>query len=692
MRRQDNNPLLAAYGTPFDTPPFDRIKPEHYEPAFRAAIEEARAEIDAITENGSQATFENTIEALEYSGKRLSDISNIFYNLTSAETNDALEAIAECIQPEMTAFSNDVSLNEKLFGRVREVYESRDTLALNKEQAMLLEKTYKRFARNGAALSPDKKDIYRRLTNELAENTLKFGQNVLAATNAYSYHISPDRKHVVKELPGFVRETMAYDAKQRGLDGWLVTLHAPSLHPFLSYSSNREIKEEVWRKSASRAFGGEHDNSQIVKRIVELRHEIAVLLGYGTFADYVLEERMAENAGTVNTFLRELLDASKKYAEEEYRAIEDFASDMAADKILESNVKVELKPWDWAYFSEKYKNMKYALNEELVKPYLKLENVEKGVFMLAEKLFDLSFTENKEIPVYHPDVKTYEVRDKRSGKFMAVLYVDFFPREGKRNGAWMTSFREMYTNVAGEEVRPLVSLCCNFTKPTETSPSLLTFDEFTTFLHEFGHGLHGILAEGRYPSLTGTNVYRDFVELPSQLLENWATEKEFLDMFAVHYKTGEPMPQELVDKIIASKTFLAAYANVRQLSFGMSDMAWHSITGHVEMGVDEFENVATRPTRLYPPVEGTCMSTSFSHIFAGGYAAGYYSYKWAEVLEADAFSLFKEKGIFDREVAGSLRENILSKGGSEHPMTLYVRFRGHKPDVDALLTKMGVKK
>ena len=582
------------------------------------------------------------------------------------------------MQPKLTELSNDISLNPELFARVKQVYEHPGRL--RKEDRKLLEDTYQSFARSGAALSDADKELYRKYTSELSGLTLRFGQNALAATNAFTLNITDPK--VVAELPAFVREGMAAEAKARGEKGWTVTLQHPSYLPFMTYSSNRELKEKLWKASNSRALGGEFDNTEIVKKIANTRLKIANLLGYKCYADYVLERRMAENTKTVNDFLAELLAATKSYADADYRTVSDYAATLG--------FKGQLMPWDWSYYTEKYKDEKYALNDELVKPYLKLENVKKGVFMLANKLYGLNFTPDDKIEVYHPDVTAYDVTDA-DGRFMAVLYLDFFPRESKRSGAWMTEFRG--TKIEdGKEIRPLVSLVMNFTKPTETAPSLLTFDELETFLHEFGHALHGMLGEGKYESQTGTNVYRDFVELPSQLMENWATEKEFLDLWAVHYETGEPMPAEIVDRIVAAQNYLAAYANVRQLSFGMTDMAWHTLTEPFEGDVEQFEAVSMAPTQVLPVVPGTAMAPAFGHIFSGGYAAGYYGYKWAEVLEADAFSLFKEKGIFNREAASSFRENVLSKGGTEHPMELYVRFRGHKPETRALIEKMGLGK
>ena len=673
-----SNPLLAEWKTPHATPPFDRIEPADYEPAFDAAIACSRAEIEAIVKNPKKPTFGNTIVALERQGELLNRIAGLFFNLLEADTSDEMQEIAQRVQPKLTELSNDISLNPELFARVKQVYEHPGRL--RKEDRKLLEDTYQSFARSGAALSDADKELYRKYTSELSGLTLRFGQNALAATNAFTLNITDPK--VVAELPAFVREGMAAEAKARGEKGWTVTLQHPSYLPFMTYSSNRELKEKLWKASNSRALGGEFDNTEIVKKIANTRLKIANLLGYKCYADYVLERRMAENTKTVNDFLAELLAATKSYADADYRTVSDYAATLG--------FKGQLMPWDWSYYTEKYKDEKYALNDELVKPYLKLENVKKGVFMLANKLYGLNFTPDDKIEVYHPDVTAYDVTDA-DGRFMAVLYLDFFPRESKRSGAWMTEFRG--TKIEdGKEIRPLVSLVMNFTKPSETAPSLLTFDELETFLHEFGHALHGMLGEGKYESQTGTNVYRDFVELPSQLMENWATEKEFLDLWAVHYETGEPMPAEIVDRIVAAQNYLAAYANVRQLSFGMTDMAWHTLTEPFEGDVEQFEAVSMAPTQVLPVVPGTAMAPAFGHIFSGGYAAGYYGYKWAEVLEADAFSLFKEKGIFNREAASSFRENVLSKGGTEHPMELYVRFRGHKPETRALIEKMGLGK
>ena len=672
----ESNPLLAEWDTPHATPPFDLIKIEHYEPAIETAIAVSRAEIDAIVNNPAKPTFKNTIVAMERQGALLNRILGLFYNLNEADTSAEMEAIALRIQPKLTELSNDVALNPELFARVKAVYEG-SRRGLSDVDIKLLEDSYKSFSRSGAALADDKKEEYRKYTAELSEATLIFGQNALAATNAFAINITNPAQ--VAELPDFVKEGLAAEAKARGEKGWTVTLKAPSYGPFMMYSSQRDIKEKLYRAYNSRALGGEHDNSQIIRNITSLRMKIANLLGYKTHADYTLEERMAESAENVNSFLDELRASTIDFAHKDYATISDYAHS--------KGLKDKLMPWDWAYYTEKYKSEKYAINDEQVKPYLKLDNVIKGVFLLAEKLYGLSFVANDKIQVYHPDVTAYEVYD--GNDLMAVLYLDFFPRESKRSGAWMTEFRGTKV-VDGVETRPLVSLVMNFTKPTETTPSLLTFDEFTTFLHEFGHALHGMLAKGEYESMNGTNVYRDFVELPSQIMENWATEKEYLDMWAVHYQTGEAIPAELVEKIVAAKNYLAAYGNVRQLSFGMSDMAWHTMTEPYEGEIEPFEMKAMAPVQVTPVVEGTAMAPAFTHIFSGGYAAGYYGYKWAEVLAADAFSLFKEKGIFDAATAKSFR-HLLEQGGQRHPMDIYVEFRGHKPETQALVEAMGLK-
>lgn len=672
------NPLLAEWNTPHQTPPFDQIKLEHYMPAFETAIAVSRAEVDAIVNNPAKPTFANTILALELQGSLLDRIGGVFFNLNEADTSDELQAIAIEIQPKLTALSNDVSLNPELFKRVKYVYEN-PGLFLSKEDKALLEDTYKGFVRGGANLSEQDKELYRQYTGELSGLTLKFGQNSLAATNAFSYNITD--KKLVEELPGFVQEGLAMEAKARGEKGWTVTLKAPSYGPFMTYSSQRAIKEKLWKAYNSRALGGEFDNSDNIRKITALRLKIANLLGYECYADYVLDNRMAQNTPTVLSFLEELRSATIEYAAKDVEDIAQYAASLGLEG--------QLMPWDFGYYSEKYKNEKYAVSDELVKPYLKLDNVIDAVFMLANRLYGLTFTPAENITVYHPDVTAYEVKDN-NGEHLAVLYLDFFPRASKRSGAWMTEFRG--TSVEnGTETRPLVSLVMNFTKPTETTPSLLTFDELTTFLHEFGHSLHGMLAKGKYESLNGTSVYRDFVELPSQIMENWAYEKEYLDLWAKHYQTGETMPVELIEKIVAAKNYLAAYMNIRQLSFGLTDMAWHTLKEPYTGDVEAFEKASMESTKVVPAIEGTAMATAFGHIFSGGYAAGYYGYKWAEVLAADGFSLFQQNGIFDAKTAAAFRK-LLSSGGQVHPMELYIDFRGHKPQTLALIDQMKLKK
>jgi peptidyl-dipeptidase Dcp len=674
------NPLLEASNNPFGAPAFDKIKNEHYKPAFEAAIAQGKAQIDSIVNNPEAPTFANTVEALEYSGRTLTNISSIFFNLNEAATDSVMQSIALEVSPMLTDYSNDIMLNEKLFARIKSVYDSKDSLKLNPEQARLLEETYKGFVRNGSNLAGENKAKFKEINKELSQLGLQFGQNVLAATNKFILTITDSTQ--LKGLPDYVKEMGAAEAKERSVKGWVFTLQAPSYGPFMQYSENRELKEKMWKASNTKAFKDEFDNREIVKKIAGLRIERANLLGFATHADYVLDENMAKNPKTVNAFLKDLLDKTLPFAKQDVAEVEKYAKS--------TGFEGKLMPWDFSYYSEKYKNEKFAVNDELLKPYFKLENVQTAIFALADSLYGLKFKENKDIPVYHPDVKAYEVYDA-SGRFMSLLYMDFFPRASKRGGAWMTSFRDMCVE-NGVEKRPFVSLVCNFTKPTETSPSLLTHYELTTLLHEFGHALHGMLAEGTYPSITGTNVARDFVELPSQIMENWAFKKEFLSSFAKHYQTGEAIPDELINKIIAAKNYLSGYTNIRQLSFGINDMAWHSLTKVPATSVEAFEKEAIKATQLLPAVDSTCFTTSFSHIFAGGYSAGYYSYKWAEVLEADAFSLFEEKGIFSKEVASSFRDNILSKGNLMDPDVLYRNFRGRDPKPEALLVKLGMGK
>ena len=669
------NPLLAQWNTPHQTPPFSKIKVEHFEPAFDAAIACSRAELDAIINNPNEPTFENTIVALEQQGELLNRVSGVFFPLMSANTSDELQDVAMSIQPKLTALGNDVSLNPVLFERVKSVYNNQPR-DLSKVDKKLLEDCYKSFARGGAALNDEDKELYRQYSAELSNLTLSFGKNALAATNAFTINLTDEKD--VEELPVWVKEAMALDAKRRGEQGWTVTLQHPSYLPFMTYSTNREIKERLWRANGACALGGDFDNSQNIRRIVELRLKIANLLGFSTYADYALDNRMAESAEMVNQFLDELLEPTLDKARQDYNDIVDFAKD--------NGFEGEFMPWDFSLYAERYKSAKYAVNDDLIKPYLQLESVIDGVFLLASTLYDIKFTKVDNIEIFDSEMRTYEVTDSE-GKFLSVLYLDFYPRASKRSGAWMTEFRG--TSIKnGVETRPLITLTTNFTKPTETTPALLTFDEFETFLHEFGHGLHGMLACGEYESLNGTNVYRDFVELPSQLMENWSTEREFLDKWAVHYKTGEKIPQELIDKIVAAQNFNSAYGHVRQLQFGILDMAWHSLTEPYQGEVEAFEKKATLRTQILPSVAGVAMSSAFSHIFSGGYAAGYYSYKWAEVLEADAFAIFKKEGIFNKKTAERFRSKLLSRGGQEHPMKLYEDFAGHKPQTKALVDRV----
>lgn len=674
-----NNPLLVPSDAPHGAPAFDKIRTEHYKPAFLQAIKEGKAEVEAIANNPEAPTFANTIEALAYAGESMTKVSNIFFNLNEACTNEEMQNLAEDISPLLTEFSMSIMLNPTLFARVKAVYEDRANLSLTQEQAKLLEETYKGFVQSGANLSDEDKAVYAKLQEELSIATLQFGKNVLSATNAYTLHITDEAD--LAGLPQYVREMGAAEAAERGLEGWVYTLNYPSYSPFLRYSENRELRRQIWTAYNTKCVGGEFDNLENIRKILNLRMKSARLLGYKTFAQYAIEDRMAKTPENVLSFLNDLRTKSYPFAKRDVADIQKYAA--------KNGFKEKLMPWDFSYWSEKYRDEKYAINEELLKPYFELSNVQAAIFDLANRLYGLQFTENPEIPVYHPDVKAFDVTDE-NGRFMAVLYIDYFPRESKRGGAWMTAFREQGV-VNGEEQRPFVSLVTNFTKPTATEPSLLTFDEVTTILHEFGHGLHGMLAEGTYPSLTGTNVARDFVELPSQIMENWAYEPEYLKTFAKHYKTGEVIPQELIDKIVASKNYLAGYACIRQLNFGLVDMDWHTLTSVEGIDPIAFEQAEVDRNPVLPSVKDVIFSPSFTHIFAGGYAAGYYSYKWAEVLEADAFSLFKEKGIFNREVASAFREKLLSKGGTVDADILFRDFRGRDPRPEALLEKMGMK-
>ena len=676
-----SNPFFEKFDTPHQAAPFDRIKIEHYQPAFEEGIRQQEAEIDAIVNNPQTPDFLNTIVALEHTGEMLGTVGAVFFNLRHAETNPQMDELSEKISPVLTEHRNNIVLNAPLFERVKAVYAQKNELGLNTEDAMLLQKTYDMFAENGANLSDADKEIYRELTKELSRLTLRFSQNVLNETNAFEMLIT-DRAQL-SGLPEGVLEAAAQRARKQEKEGWLFDLKAPSYVPFMKYADNRHLRRKMYLASNQRGFNNnEFDNRANVARIANLRLQIANLFGYRTYADYVLRKRMAENQQNVYRLLDDLRLAYMPVAEQEVAAAQQFAETLAAD--------FEIMHWDWAYFAEKLKEEKYSINDELLKPYFELEQVKKGIFDLTTRLFGLQYKRTTDIPVYHPEVETYEVFDE-NGNFLALLYQDFHPRAGKSGGAWMTDFRGQKI-MNGENIRPHVSIVMNFTRPTETKPALLTFDELTTFLHEFGHALHGMLANSTYETLSGTSVYRDFVELPSQIMENWATEKEYLDSFATHYQTGEAIPKELIDRIKQAENFNVGYACVRQLSFGYLDMAWHTLTTEFAGNVAEFEREAWASTQVLAAADSVCMSTQFNHIFSGGYAAGYYSYKWAEVLDADAFSLFAKNGIFDRMTADSFKNNILTRGGSEHPMTLYKRFRGQEPTIDALLKRNGIER
>lgn len=671
--------LTQHFNTKYDTAPFSQIKLEDYEPAFIENIATARAEIDAIIKNTEAPTFENTIVALDFSGNLLERLSSIFFNLNSAETCDEMQKIAQKVSPLLTEFSNDITLNEDLFKKVKAVYEQKDSLNLTAEQATLLDKKFKNFSRNGALLAEDKKSNLREIDTELAKLKLTFGENVLAETNNYQLHITNESD--LKGLPEGTIEAAKSLAKSKELDGWIFTLDFPSYIPFVTYADNRELRKEIAIAAGKKAFqGNEFDNKEITLKIAKLRYERANLLGYETHAHFVLEERMAQNPDKVKSFLNDLLDKAKPAAEREFAELTAFAKELDGIDHLEK--------WDSAYYSEKLKQKLFNLDDEKLKPYFQLENVLNGAFTIAGKLYGLSFTEIFDIDKYHEEVTTYEVKDEKND-LVAIFYADFFPRKGKRNGAWMTSYKSQFIK-DGINERPHISNVCNFTKPTETKPSLLTFNEVTTLFHEFGHGLHGMLANTIYPSLSGTSVYWDFVELPSQIMENWCYEPEALALFAKHYQTGEVIPQEYVEKIKESASFQEGMATLRQISFGLLDMAFHSNNPSAITDIKAFEKAAFEKTNLYPDVAENCMSVSFSHIFQGGYSSGYYSYKWAEVLDADAFAYFQEKGIFNKEVATKFKENILSKGGTEQPMILYKRFRGQEPKPNALLKRAGL--
>lgn len=675
------NPFFAkSYGTPHDTAPFNEIRLEDYEPAFMEGIRQDDALTEQIINNPEPPTFDNTI-AFNIPDNLLGRVSNVFFNLLSAETNDEMDALAQKMSPILTEHANNILLNEKLFARVKAVYEQHRELS--QEEQMLLEKTYDGFIRSGANLSAEDKDKLRAINTELAQLTLQFSQNNLKETNLFQLHITAQDD--LSGLPDSAIEAAALAAKEKQLEGWLFTLHAPSYNPFMTYADNRELRRQMYMaRNTICIHDNEYNNTDIVKRIVNLRRERVQLLGFNTYADFVLKRRMAENSDNVYQLLNDLLEAYLPTAREEVKEIQTLAQEMEGEDFV-------IQPWDFGYYSHKLQLKKFNLDAEMLRPYFELSRVKDGVFGLATKLYGITFKENPDIPVYHPDVTAYEVYDK-DGSYLAVLYTDFHPRESKQSGAWMTSYKEQWMDEKEGNSRPHVSVTMNLTKPTETKPALLTLSEVETFLHEFGHALHGIFANTRFESLSGTSVYWDFVELPSQIMENFAVEHDFLNTFAQHYQTAEPIPEELIDRIVSSRNYNAAYACIRQVSFGLLDMAYYTLSEPFDADVLQFEKEAWAPAQLLPQLPDTCMSVQFGHIMSGGYAAGYYSYKWAEVLDADAFSLFKEKGIFNQEVAQSFRDNILSKGGTEPPMVLYKRFRGQAPSIDALLQRNGIKK
>ncbi|MDQ1805429.1 M3 family metallopeptidase [Chryseobacterium sp. CKR4-1] len=668
------NILTENFKTPYHTAPFDQIRNEDYLPAFKELIQRSEEEINAIVDNNEAPTFENVIEALAYSGEKLDILSNIFFNVNSAETNDELQQIAEEVSPILSEYSSKISQNEALFSKIKKVYEEKEKYNLNEEQQMLLEETYKGFVRSGALLNDEDKEKLKKINMDLSLKSLKFGQNVLASTNAYFKHIT--NKEDLAGIPEAIIEQYAEEAKERNLEGWVLTLQYPSYVPFITYAENRELRKELALANGKKSFdGGEFDNQNLIKEIINLKQKKAELLGYKNYADFVLEERMAKSPAKVLDFLNELLTKAKPYAGKEIDELKGLAKEDGIE---------EMQGYDHPFYAEKLRKEKFDLNDEELKPYFPLNQVQDAVFGLANKLFGLSFEERNDIPKYHDDVKTYEV--KENGEYKSLLYVDYFPRKGKRAGAWMTSYKSQYKK-NGENSRPHISIVCNFSKPTKDTPSLLTFQEVTTLFHEFGHALHGMLANTQYPGLSGTSVKWDFVELPSQFLENFCYEPEFLKTFAKHYKTGEVLPDDKIQKIEQSKNFMEGYQTMRQLGFGILDMIYHTNAGELESeSVKKFEDKYTKATQLYPTNPETAMSPSFSHIFQGGYSAGYYSYKWAEVLDADAFQYFKENGIFNPEIAAKYKI-LLSSGGTKDPMKLYKNFRGSEPRVESLLKR-----
>lgn len=680
---QSANPFLQEYDTPHGTAPFHLIKAEHYEPAMREGMAAEAKEIEAIVNNPEAPTFANTIVPYANSGDLLGKVLNVFYNLMEAETNDTLQQIAEKMSPLLTEHSNNISLNPELFNRVKTVYENqKDDQSLDAEDRELLQKVYTGFVRSGANLSEADKETYRAYSKELSALRLKFAQNALKENNAYELHITDSAQLV--GLPPTSVDAAAETAKERGKEGWVFTLAAPSYSPFMTYCADRELRRQMYMAYNTQCSKGDSlDNKETVKRIVALRRQMANLLGYNTHADYVLEQRMAENSANVYNLLNQLIEAYMPVARKEAAEVEAFAR-------KSEGANFQLQSWDWSYYSDKLRKAKYDMDTELLRPYFQLSKVQEGIFGLATRLYGITFKENSEIPVYHPDVKAYEVLDE-DGSFLAVLYTDYHPRASKQSGAWMTGYKEQWKDENGVNSRPHVSITMNFTKPTAERPALLTMSEVETFLHEFGHAIHGLMANTKYRAMSGTSVYRDFVELPSQIMENWAGEKEFLHTFARHYQTGELIPDELVERMKAAQNFNVANGCIGQVRYGMLDMAWYTQTEDFDGDVEKFEKATWAKLQVLPAVQGTCMSVMFSHIMDGGYSAGYYGYKWAEVLDADAFSVFKERGLFSREAGEDFRRKVLEKGGTVHPMTLYKDFRGQEPSIEALLRRNGIK-
>ncbi|MDZ7738255.1 MAG: M3 family metallopeptidase [Bacteroidales bacterium] len=676
-----NNPLLKEWDKPTSLPPFDSVKADHFKQAIKESITATKEDIERIAANTDKSTFENTIVSLDKAGIRLDELSLLLFNLNSAETSSNIQRVAKETAPLLSKFSNDVTLNTELFARIKTVYDKRSSLQLNEEQQSLLRQTYRNFIRGGAGLEEEARERFREIDGQLSTLALRFEENVLKETNDFFLHITDEDD--LEGLPEGIVEAAAEEAQNSGRKGWVFTLHFPSYIPFMQYAAKRKLREKMYRAYSSRAFKKDkNDNRDIIKKIINLRREKALMLGFDNYAEFVLQDRMLDSPDKVMSFLRELFGASRKYALNDNREVKKYAG--------ENGLKEELEKWDWAYYSEKLKKSKFNIDDEVLRPYFDLQKAENAIFRLAGRLYGLEFKQRNDLPVYHPDVKTFEVKDSE-GKHLSLLLIDYHPRKGKSGGAWMTAYRDQH-RLADQDIRPIISLVTNFSKPSLSKPALITHNELTTFLHEFGHALHGMMSQCTYRNLSGTNVSGDFVELPSQIMENWAWEKEWLDTWARHYKTGKKIPAALIERIKESMVFNEGYACNRQLSFGFLDMAWHTIEKDFDGDIDRFEKEAMKDTELLSHVVGSNMSCSFGHLFSGGYAAGYYGYKWSEVLDADAFSLFRKKGIYDKKTAESFRVNILEKGGSAQPAELYRRFRGKEPSTEALLKRSGFKR